>query len=204
MTWRTSIAKLRAPYAAQFSEKLATCDELLYRRGNFTGPMDQMICDALRHGMNAQIALSPGFRWGNAVLAGQPITMEDLLSETAITYPEVYVQDMTGDQIKAILEDIADNLFNPDPYYQQGGDMVRVGGMDYACAPNETAGKRISDMQLDDGTASRSGQELSRRRLGVRKSAERKTGQRSRCGLFAGRKGAKAQSQQPRHTQRRR
>ncbi len=146
------IAKLRTPYAAQFSEKLATCDELLYRRGNFTGPMDQMICDALRHGMNAQIALSPGFRWGNAVLAGLPITMEDLLSETAITYPEVYVQDMTGDQIKAILEDIADNLFNPDPYYQQGGDMVRVGGMDYTCAPNETAGKRISDMQLDDGT----------------------------------------------------
>ena len=78
--------------------------------------------------------------------------MEDVLSETAITYPEVYVQDMTGAQIKAILEDVADNLFNPDPYYQQGGDMVRVGGMDYACAPNETAGNRISDMQLDDGT----------------------------------------------------
>jgi S-sulfosulfanyl-L-cysteine sulfohydrolase len=151
------IAKSRAPYAAKFSEKLATCDVLLYRRGNFTGPMDQMICDALRHGMNAQIALSPGFRWGNAVLAGQPITMEDLLSETAITYPEVYVQDMTGDQIKAILEDIADNLFNPDPYYQQGGDMVRVGGMDYTCAPNEPAGKRISDMQLDDGTAVEAG-----------------------------------------------
>ena len=116
-----------------------------------------MICDALRHSMNAQIALSPGFRWGNAVLAGQPITMEDLLSETAITYPEVYVQDMTGDQIKAILEDIADNLFNPDPYYQQGGDMVRVGGMDYTCAPNEPAGKRISDMQIDDGTAVEAG-----------------------------------------------
>jgi sulfur-oxidizing protein SoxB len=151
------IAKLRAPYAAKFSEKLATCDELLYRRGNFTGPMDQIICDALRHGMNAQIALSPGFRWGNAVLAGQPITVEDLLSETAITYPEVYVQDMTGDQIKAVLEDIADNLFNPDPYYQQGGDMVRVGGMDYTCAPNEPAGKRISDMRLDDGAAVEAG-----------------------------------------------
>ena len=96
-----------------------------------------MICDALRQQLDAQIALSPGFRWGTTVLAGQPITTEDLLSATAITYPEVYVQDMTGSQIKAILEDIADNLFNPDPYYQQGGDMVRVGGMDYACAPNE-------------------------------------------------------------------
>jgi S-sulfosulfanyl-L-cysteine sulfohydrolase len=145
------IEKLRAPYAARFSEKLATSDELLYRRGNFTGPMDQVICDALRHVTNAQIALSPGFRWGTTLLAEQPITMEDLLSETAITYPECYVQDMTGDQIKVILEDIADNLFNPDPYYQQGGDMVRVGGMDYACAPNETAGKRISDMRFDGG-----------------------------------------------------
>jgi sulfur-oxidizing protein SoxB len=124
---------------------------LLYRRGNFIGPMDQVICDALRATLDAQIALSPGFRWGATLLAGQLITMEDVLAETAITYPEVYVQDMTGEQIKAIIEDIADNLFNPDPYYQQGGDMVRVGGMDYACAPNESAGKRISDMTLDDG-----------------------------------------------------
>ncbi|MGC1251563.1 MAG: 5'-nucleotidase C-terminal domain-containing protein, partial [Xanthobacteraceae bacterium] len=85
--------------------------------------------------------------------AGRPITMEDVLAETAITYPEVYVTDMTGSQIKAAMEDIADNLFNADPDYQQGGDMVRIGGMDYACAPNETAGKRISDMMLDDGTA---------------------------------------------------
>jgi S-sulfosulfanyl-L-cysteine sulfohydrolase len=145
------IDRLRAPYATQFSEQLATADQLLYRRGNFIGPMDQVICDALRRQMDTQIALSPGFRWGATVPAGQPITMEDLLSETAITYPEVYVQDMTGAQIRAILEDIADNLFNPDPYYQQGGDMVRVGGMDYACAPNEPSGNRISDMQLDDG-----------------------------------------------------
>ncbi len=147
------IARLRAPYAAQFSEKLATCDELLYRRGNFIGPMDRLICDALRASLDTQIALSPGFRWGNSVLARQPITMEDLLSETAITYPETYVQDMTGAQIEAILEDIADNLFNADPYYQQGGDMVRIGGMDYVCAPDEATGNRISDMRLDDGRA---------------------------------------------------
>jgi len=146
------IDRLRAPYSAKFGEKLATADELLYRRGNFTGPMDQIICDALRHELDAQIALSPGFRWGATLLAGRPITMEDVLAETAITYPEVYATDMTGSQIKAVMEDIVDNLFNPDPYYQQGGDMVRIGGMDYACAPNEKTGNRISDMTLDDGT----------------------------------------------------
>ncbi|MGH6676006.1 MAG: 5'-nucleotidase C-terminal domain-containing protein, partial [Xanthobacteraceae bacterium] len=97
------------------------------------------------------LAFSPGFRFGTTVLAGQPVTMEDLLTETAITYPEVYVQEMTGSQIKAVMEDIVDNLFNPDPYYQQGGDMVRIGGMDYACAPSAATGQRISDMTLDDG-----------------------------------------------------
>jgi sulfur-oxidizing protein SoxB len=145
------IERLRAPYA-QFSEKLASCDQLLYRRGNFIGPMDQVICDALRQALDVQIALSPGFRWGTTMLANQSITREDVLAETAISYPETYVQDMTGSALKAIMEDVADNLFNPDPYLQQGGDMVRVGGMDYACAPNETAGNRISDMTLDDGT----------------------------------------------------
>jgi sulfur-oxidizing protein SoxB len=145
------IERLRAPYA-QFSEKLASCDQLLYRRGNFIGPMDQVICDALRQALDVQIALSPGFRWGTTMLANQSITREDVLAETAISYPETYVQDMTGNALKAIMEDVADNLFNPDPYLQQGGDMVRVGGMDYACAPNETAGNRISDMTLDDGT----------------------------------------------------
>jgi sulfur-oxidizing protein SoxB len=145
------IDRLRAPYAAQFGETLATADQLLYRRGNFNGPMDQVICNALRQELDAQIALSPGFRWGATVLPGQPITMEDVLAETAITYPEVYVQDMTGSQLKAVMEDVADNLFNPDPYYQQGGDMVRVGGMDYACAPTEGMGHRISDMRLEDG-----------------------------------------------------
>ena len=152
-TMQALIDKRAAPYAWQSAETLATADQLLYRRGNFNGPMDQVICDALRQALDCQIALSPGFRWGTTVLAGQPITMNDLLAETAITYPETYVQDMTGGQIKAILEDIADNLFNPDPYYQQGGDMVRVGGMDYTCAPEDAAGKRISGMTLDDGSA---------------------------------------------------
>jgi sulfur-oxidizing protein SoxB len=146
------IDRVRAPHAERFAEKLATANQLLYRRGNFSGPMDQVICDALRQELDAQIALSPGFRWGATVLAGQPITMEDVLSETAITYPEVYVQEMTGSQIKHILEDICDNLFNPDPYYQQGGDMVRAGGIDYVCTPGESIGRRISDMRLDDGS----------------------------------------------------
>jgi sulfur-oxidizing protein SoxB len=147
------IEKRAAPYASHAAETLATADQLLYRRGNFNGPMDQVICDALCQSLDCQIALSPGFRWGTTMLPRQPITMADLLAETAITYPETYVQDMTGGQIKAMLEDIGDNLFNPDPYYQQGGDMVRVGGMDYTCAPEEAAGKRISDMTLNDGSA---------------------------------------------------
>lgn len=156
-TIQAAIDRLRAPYTQKFSEKLATADTLLYRRGNFTGPMDQIICDALRETSGAQIALSPGFRFGTTVLAGAPIAMEDLLTETAITYPQSYVTDMTGGQIKDILEDVADNLFNPDPYYQQGGDMVRVGGMDYTCAPAERIGRRISDMTLNDGTAMEAG-----------------------------------------------
>ncbi len=147
------IERHREPLNDATSDQYATCDQLLYRRGNFSGPMDQVICDALRQKLDAQIALSPGFRWGTTVLAGQPITTDDVASATAITYPEVYVQDMTGAALKAAMEDVADNLFNPDPYLQQGGDMVRVGGMDYACAPNESAGNRISAMKLDDGRA---------------------------------------------------
>ncbi len=145
------IERLRKPHAAAFDEKLTVAGDLLYRRGNFNGTMDQLICDALRQELDAEIALSPGFRWGNSVLPGDAITMEDVLSETAITYPEVYTVEMTGEQIRAVMEDVCDNLFNPDPFYQQGGDMVRVGGMDYACAPNEKVGKRISDMTLDSG-----------------------------------------------------
>lgn len=145
------IERVRAPHAKTLDEKISVADRLLYRRGNFNGTMDQLICDALRQQLDAEIALSPGFRWGATVLSGQPITMQDVLSETAITYPEAYVQSMTGDQLKAIMEDVCDNLFNLDPYYQQGGDMVRLGGMSYVCAPNETMGKRISSLRLADG-----------------------------------------------------
>jgi S-sulfosulfanyl-L-cysteine sulfohydrolase len=145
------ITRVRKPYADKLDAKLSIAAELLYRRGNFNGTMDQVICDALRTELGADLALSPGFRWGKTVLPGDAITMDDVLSQTAITYPEVYVQEMTGDQIKAIMEDICDNLFNPDPYYQQGGDMVRVGGMDYACTPAETIGRRLTDLTLDNG-----------------------------------------------------
>jgi len=145
------IDKSREPYAGTWSEKIAAADRLLYRRGNFTGTMDQLICDALRSELNAEIALSPGFRWGTTALAGQPLTMEDLLAETAITYPETYLQTMTGTQIKDVLEDVCDNLFNTDPYYQQGGDMVRVGGLSYTCTPAESVGKRISELKLEGG-----------------------------------------------------
>jgi sulfur-oxidizing protein SoxB len=145
------IEKAREPHAAAWGDKIAAADRLLYRRGNFSGTMDQLICDALRGELNAEIALSPGFRWGTTALAGQPLTMEDVLAQTAVTYPEIYITSMTGAQIKDVLEDVCDNLFNPDPYYQQGGDMVRVGGLSYACTPSETVGKRISELKLDGG-----------------------------------------------------
>ncbi|ERF80504.1 thiosulfohydrolase SoxB [Bradyrhizobium viridifuturi] len=145
------IDKMRDPHADEWSDKLGTADRLLYRRGNFSGTVDQLICDALLNELNAEIALSPGFRWGLTTLAGQPITMEDVLSETAITYPETYLATMTGSQIKDVLEDVCDNLFNADPYYQQGGDMVRVGGLAYTCTPTESVGKRISELKLGNG-----------------------------------------------------
>jgi len=143
------IAGVRAPYRATLEEPLATAGTLLYRRGNFNGTFDQLICDAQRAVGDAQIALSPGFRWGTTVLPGQTITMELVLDQTCITYPETYVEDMPGEQIKLILEDVCDNPFNPDPFYQQGGDMVRVGGLKYAIDPSQTIGKRITAMELD-------------------------------------------------------
>jgi sulfur-oxidizing protein SoxB len=143
------IAKVRAPYETKLNEKLATTDGLLYRRGNFNGSFDQLILDGLMAQKNAEIAFSPGFRWGTSLLPGQAITRENLLDQTAITYPYTTVTNMTGETIKTILEDVADNLFNPDPYYQQGGDMVRVGGMQYTIDPTASAGKRISDMRLN-------------------------------------------------------
>ena len=145
------IERVRAPYKARLSQVLATADDMLYRRGNFNGTWDQVICDALMVEKSAQIAFSPGFRWGTTLLPGEPITMELLLEQTAITYPYTTVSTLTGDTIRTILEDVADNLFNPDPYYQQGGDMVRVGGMRYAIEPNAAQGKRISRMELLDG-----------------------------------------------------
>jgi len=145
------IEKVRAPYRDQLREKLATADTTLYRRGNFNGTFDQVICDALRKVNDAEIALSPGFRWGTTVLAGQAITMENVMDQTCITYPETYRREMTGEELKIILEDVADNLFNKDPYYQQGGDMVRVGGIDYSFDPNGTIGNRITDLRTDAG-----------------------------------------------------
>ena len=145
------IERVRAPFKARLSQVLATADDLLYRRGNFNGTWDQVICDAQMVEKSAQIAFSPGFRWGTTLLPGEPITMELLLEQTAITYPYTTVSTLTGETIKTILEDVADNLFNPDPYYQQGGDMVRVGGMRYAIEPNAAQGRRISRMQLLDG-----------------------------------------------------
>ncbi len=142
------IAKMRAPYEARLAEKLAVTEGLLYRRGNFNGTFDQLILDGLMEVKGADIAFSPGFRWGTSLLPGQAITMEHLMDQTAITYPYSTLNEFTGEMIKTILEDVADNLFNPDPYYQQGGDMVRVGGLSYACDPNARMGGRISGMML--------------------------------------------------------
>ncbi|GIL04401.1 thiosulfohydrolase SoxB [Betaproteobacteria bacterium PRO7] len=143
------IKRVRAPFESKLGEKLAVTEGLLYRRGNFNGTFDQLICDALITVKGAQIAFSPGFRWGTSLLPGQTILMEHVLDQTAITYPYTTVTDMPGEMIKTILEDVADNLFNPDPYLQQGGDMVRVGGLQYTIDPNATMGSRISDMRLD-------------------------------------------------------
>jgi sulfur-oxidizing protein SoxB len=146
------IRKVRSPYRDKLDEELAVAGEVLYRRGNFNGTFDQVICEALRQVHDAQVSLSPGFRWGPSILPGQPITMDDVMDQTCITYPETYRREIKGSEIKTILEDVCDNLFNPDPYVQQGGDMVRVGGLDYVCDPTESIGKRISDLSLEDGT----------------------------------------------------
>ena len=146
------IEKVRVPYKAKLEEKLAITESTLYRRSNFNGTFDQLIVDALLEANNADIAFSPGFRWGTSLLPGDTITMEHVMDQTAITYATATLNERTGEEIKAILEDIADNLFNKDPYYQQGGDMVRVGGLKYAIDPTQTIGKRITDMEVN-GTA---------------------------------------------------
>jgi len=143
------IDKVRAPYRAKLAEKLAVTEGLLYRRGTYNGTWDQLLVDALLAEKNAEIAFSPGFRWGSTLLPGDAVTFEHLMDQTAITYPQSTLNELTGAQIKDILEDIADNAFNPDPYRQQGGDMVRVGGMAYACNPGAAIGARISDMRLN-------------------------------------------------------
>jgi len=142
------INQIRAPYEAQLSEQLGVSEGLLYRRGNFNGTGDQLLIDAMLEVQNAEIAFSPGFRWGTTLLPGQAITREWLLDMTATTYSYATVTEMTGESIKTVLEDVADNLFNPDPYYQQGGDMVRVGGLSYSCNPLGRMGSRIGDMRL--------------------------------------------------------
>jgi len=144
------ITRLRAPYEARLNETLAVTDGLLYRRGNFNGSWDQLICDALLEVQGADIALSPGFRWGTSLLPGEVITRELLMDQLAITYPNTTLTEMSGATIKTVLEDVADNLFNPDPYYQQGGDMVRVGGLTYTMTPGATMGARIGDLRLHD------------------------------------------------------
>jgi S-sulfosulfanyl-L-cysteine sulfohydrolase len=141
-----TIARVRAPYEKELAREVGRSDSLLYRRGNFGGTFDDLICAALLEERDAEISLSPGFRWGTSVLPGQAITIEDIHNATAITYPQAYRAPMTGERLKEVLEDVADNLFNPDPYYQQGGDMVRCGGLAYAIDVSKPFGQRISAM----------------------------------------------------------
>ncbi len=143
------INRVRAPYEAKLQDKLAVTDGLLYRRGNFNGSWDQLLVDALMDVQGAEIAFSPGFRWGTSLLPGDVITRELMMDQVATTYSYATVSEMTGETIKTVLEDVCDNLFNPDPYYQQGGDMVRVGGLSYACEPGAGMGRRIQDMRLN-------------------------------------------------------
>ncbi|OGB17759.1 MAG: thiosulfohydrolase SoxB [Burkholderiales bacterium RIFCSPLOWO2_12_67_14] len=142
------IDKVRAPFKDKLEEKLAVTEDLLYRRGNFNGSWDQVICDALIEGKGADMSFSPGVRWGTSLLPGDVITYERMMDQMALTYPATTLNEFTGEQIKGILEDIADNIFNPDPYYQQGGDMVRVGGLSYSLAPKAAVGQRINNMTL--------------------------------------------------------
>ena len=142
------IDNLRAPYETECNRVIGQAGSLLYRRGNFNGTWDDVICDAIREERDVEIALSPGFRWGTTLLPNSPITIDDLYTQTSMNYPAVYRSEMTGEQLKLMLEDVCDNLFNIDPYYQQGGDMVRIGGMSYSCAPKETMGNRINNLTL--------------------------------------------------------
>jgi sulfur-oxidizing protein SoxB len=150
-----TIDAIRAPHDTLLSEIIGQTETLLYRRGNFNGTLDDVICDALIAERDAEIALSPGFRWGASLLPGQDITRDDIYNATAITYPAAYRTTMTGARLKEVLEDVADNLFNPDPYYQQGGDMARVGGLSYTIDVSQGVGSRIGGL-----TSLRTGQPL--------------------------------------------
>jgi sulfur-oxidizing protein SoxB len=142
------IDEIRGPYEAKLGERLAVSESLLYRRGNFNGTFDEVILDALLRVADAQIAFSPGFRWGITIVPGQEITLEDVYAHTALTYPNTWVREMTGTEIHALMEDVADNLFHPDPYYRQGGDMVRLGGLTYTIDPSKRVGRRIRDIRV--------------------------------------------------------
>jgi sulfur-oxidizing protein SoxB len=143
------VAEVRKPHESQLREELAVTQGLLYRRGNFNGSFDELVLQALLKQKNAEIAFSPGFRWGTTLLPGDAITLEHVMDQTAITYPQTTVNELTGEAIKSILEDVADNVFNPDPYLRQGGDMVRVGGMTYALQPAAKIGSRVSEMRVN-------------------------------------------------------
>ncbi len=145
------IDKIRDPYEEECNRVIGQAETLLYRRGNFGGPWDSVICDAIIQERDTEISLSPGFRWGTTLLPGQKITIDDIYSQTSMNYPEVYRTEMKGETIKNLLEDVCDNIFNPDPFFQQGGDMVRVGGMTYTCEPKNIMGNRISDLKLSNG-----------------------------------------------------
>lgn len=145
---QTKIDEVRAPYEDELGRVVCKNESLLYRRGNFNGTWDDLLCEGMMAERDAELSFSPGFRWGTTLLPGQDITVEDLYAQTAMSYPSVYRLEFTGAQIKEILEDVCDNLFNKDPFFQQGGDMVRVGGMGYSCTPEASMGSRINDMTL--------------------------------------------------------
>jgi sulfur-oxidizing protein SoxB len=142
------IREIRAPHETRLGERLAVSESLLYRRGHFNGTFDEVILDALLKRADAEVAFSPGFRWGITLVPGQAVTLEDVYTHTALTYANSWVRDMTGAEILRLMEDVADNLFHPDPYYRQGGDMVRVGGVTYAIAPGQPIGRRIRDVRV--------------------------------------------------------
>jgi sulfur-oxidizing protein SoxB len=145
---RALIREIRAPHEARLGERLAVSESLLYRRGNFNGPFDELILDALLKRADAQVAFSPGFRWGISIVPSQAITLEDVYTHTALTYANTWVRELTGREIHSIMEDVADNLFHPDPYYRQGGDMVRMGGLTYTIEPAKPLGRRVRDVKI--------------------------------------------------------